>query len=244
MTKRTLVAAFPHPDDESVVAPMLARYAREGHDVYLVYGTDGQHGVRQHFPIPQNMTLGEVRRGEAESAARELGAKPPIFLGLEDGSLGAFTHPVGKNLRELTAKLAKVIDDLHPDAIVTWGPDGGYGHPDHRLMQDVVTELVQASTSPIRLFYFGLSREQMKGTSGPFSGFLPTDARYLTVQVPFTPEDLAAARRSFRCHQSQFTEETITYLEGFFEKAWSGKVSLRPWFGERRSDELFEALPQ
>jgi LmbE family N-acetylglucosaminyl deacetylase len=241
MTKHTLLAAFPHPDDESVVAPILARYAREGHDVYLVYGTDGQHGVRQHFPIPPNMTLGEVRREESQCVARELGAKPPIFLGLEDGSLGQFTSPVGKNLRELTTKLQQVLDDLRPDAIVTWGPDGGYGHPDHRLMQDVVTELVQTGSTSSRLYYFGIAPEQMKGTSGPFSAFLPTDSRYLTVHVSFTEEDLGAARRSFRCHQSQFTEEIIAYLEGFFIKAWSGRVSFRPWFGDLRGDDLFSA---
>jgi LmbE family N-acetylglucosaminyl deacetylase len=239
MTKRTLLAAFPHPDDESVVAPVLARYAREGHDVYLVYATDGQRGVRQHFGMKHGDELGRYRRGEAECAARELGVKPPIFLGLEDGALGELTSPPGKLLRELTSKLQKIFDDLQPHAIVTWGPDGGYGHPDHRLMQDVITQLVQTRARVIRLYYFGFSPEQLTGTSGPFSGFLTTDSRYLTVQVPFNDADLAAARRSFRCHQSQFTEEVIGYLDSFFTKAWSGKVSFRPWFGNHRGDDLF-----
>src|SRR3954469_10289663 len=115
-----LLAVFAHPDDESVVAPVLARYAREGADVYLAYATDGEHGVRAHFGMKQGPELGKLRRQEAECVCRELGIKPPIFFGFEDGSLGQFTSPPGKVLRELTSKLRKVLDDLRPNSIVTW----------------------------------------------------------------------------------------------------------------------------
>ena len=233
-----LLAVFAHPDDETVVAPVLARYAREEAEVYIVYATAGEHGVRPHFGVDRGPKLGEVRRREAEAACRELGIKPPIFLGIEDGSLGQFTNPPGKILREATHKLEKVLDDLHPSAIVTWGPDGGYGHPDHRLMQDVITQLVQAG-SDYRLYYFGISHENLKDASGPFFGFFPTDSRYLTVQVPFTDADLDAARRCFACHKSQFSDETIAHLDRFLTKAWSGQVSFRPWFGDHSSNDLF-----
>ena len=236
--RRVLLAVFAHPDDESVVAPVLARYAREGADVYVVYATAGEHGVRSHFEIPPGLTLGECRRLEAECVCRELGIQPPIFLGIEDGSLGRFTNPIGKHLRELTTGLQEVLDRLRPNAIVTWGPDGGYGHPDHRLAQDVVTQLVQASPDPIRLYYFGISHQQLKNASGPFAGFFPTDERYLTVNVPFADADLAAARRSFACHKSQFADDTIAHLDHFLTKAWSGRVSFRPWFGQEKSDNL------
>ena len=240
MSNPVLLAVFAHPDDETVVAPVLARYAREGAEVYVVYATAGEHGVRQHFTVPPNMTLGQCRRLEAEAASRELGIKPPIFLGLEDGSLGQFTSPPGKLLRELTSKLQTVFDDLRPNAIVTWGPDGGYGHPDHRLVQDAVTQLVQSGATSSRLYYFGVSHEQLKHTSGAFSGFFPTDARYLTVSISFTDADLAAARRSFACHKSQFADETVVQLDRFLTQAWSGQVRFRPWFGNRPSDDLFK----
>jgi LmbE family N-acetylglucosaminyl deacetylase len=239
MTKRVLLGVFAHPDDESVVSPVLARYAREGADVYLVYATAGEHGVRAHFGMKEGAELGKHRKQEAESVCRELGVKPPIFLGLEDGSLGQFTSPPGKHLREMARSLGKIFDDLHPNAVITWGSDGGYGHPDHRLVQDVVTELVQASEREIGLCYFGISHEHLQGTAGVFSGFFPTHSRYLTVHVPFTEVDLAKARRSFACHKSQFADETVHHLDRFLTKAWSGKVSFRPWFGGRESDSLF-----
>lgn len=239
--KRVLLAAFPHPDDESVVAPVLARYAREGTEVYIVYATDGEHGVRAHFGMMRGPELGKYRRQEAEAVCRELGIKPPIFLGFEDGSLGQFTNPPGKVLHELAIKLQAVVDEVRPGVVVTWGPDGGYGHPDHRLFQDVVAEVVQASADPIRLYYFGISHEELKATSGPFSRFLSTHSRYLTVHVPFTDTDLAAARRAFACHKSQFTDETVAHLDRFLTQAWCGKVSFRPWFGEQHGDDLFQS---
>lgn len=233
-----LLAVFAHPDDETVVAPVLSRYAREGADVYVIYATAGERGVRPHFQIPPSMTLGQCRQLEAQSACRELGIKPPIFLGIEDGSLGEFTSPPGKLLRDLTQKLQKILDDLQPNAIVTWGPDGGYGHPDHRLVQDVITQLVQSGATQANLYYFGVSHESLKGSEGPFSGFFATNSRYLTVRVPFTEADLAAARRSFSYHRSQFSDEIIAHLDRFLTQVWSGKVSFRPWFGEKESDDL------
>jgi LmbE family N-acetylglucosaminyl deacetylase len=241
MTKRVLLAVFPHTDDETVVAPVLARYAREGVDVYIAYATDGQRGVRAHFPIPEGSSLGEIRRREGEAVSRELGIKPPIFLGFEDGLLGELSNPPGIALRDMATQLRRILDELHPDAIVTWGPDGGYGHPDHRLVQDVVTQLVQSGETTSRLYYFGLSPEQLKGTSGPFSGFLPTDARYLTVKVLFTEADLEAAHRAAACHSSQFTPDTLVHLNRFLTQAWAGRVSFRPWFGDRHSDDLFQS---
>ena len=42
---RTLVAVWAHADDEGPVAPILARYAREGVQVYMIIATDGAQGA-------------------------------------------------------------------------------------------------------------------------------------------------------------------------------------------------------
>ena len=240
MTKqRVLLAIFAHTDDETVVSPVLARYAREGVRVHLVYATDGQHGVRPHFGNLSGKELANIRRREGESVARELGLAEPIFLDLEDSSLGQFTNPTGHALRELSGKLHAVFEDTKPDAIVTWGPDGGYFHPDHCLVNAVVPQVVHASDRSIRLYYFGISHEKLRNTKGPFSAFIGTDSRYLTVRVPFLDADLVAARRSFACHESQFGPETVRHLDHFLTEAWSGEVTFRPWFENRESNDLF-----
>src|SRR5687768_2626332 len=68
---RTLVAVFAHPDDESIVSPALAHYARHGTRVYVVIATDGRKGVAKHAGIPAGDSLATVRAGEARCSARE-----------------------------------------------------------------------------------------------------------------------------------------------------------------------------
>ena len=81
---RTLLAVFAHPDDETVVAPLLARYARMGLIARLAITTDGQNGVREHTSIPAGEALAKARAEEARCAAERLGIQPPFLLGLEE----------------------------------------------------------------------------------------------------------------------------------------------------------------
>src|SRR4029077_16396593 len=93
-------------------------------------------------------------------SATALGAKPPILLGFPDGKLGDYISDRTLVYR-LTDRLAAEIQRLHPDALITWGPDGGTGHPDHRLVSALVTQLVRAGApgAPERLFSAFLSVE-------------------------------------------------------------------------------------
>src|SRR5687768_12416335 len=62
---RSVVAVFAHPDDERIVGPLLARYAREGHRVYLVIATDGRKGT----PARRHPCRGLARCSAAERSA-------------------------------------------------------------------------------------------------------------------------------------------------------------------------------
>ncbi|HKW10327.1 MAG TPA: PIG-L family deacetylase [Gemmatimonadaceae bacterium] len=139
---RTLVAVLAHPDDETPVGPVLARYAREGAQVYLIIATDGSQGGT-NTTIPRGPELARVRSEEARCATDALGAKPPILLGFPDGKLGDYIADPSL-LYRLTGRVAEELQRLRPDAIVTWGPDGGVGHPDHRMVSNIVTQLVRA----------------------------------------------------------------------------------------------------
>jgi hypothetical protein len=125
---RTLLAVFAHPDDEASVGPLLARYAREPRTrVVLAIVTNGDRGVTPFGGIPAGDQLAAARVKEAACACEALGTRPPILLGLPDAGLNS-----SQVLADAAAKLRKVFAEVGPDAIVTWGPDGGYGHPDHR----------------------------------------------------------------------------------------------------------------
>jgi len=233
-SRHTLVAVFAHPDDERIVGPILARYAREGHDVYLVIATDGRKGVREHAGIPAGDSLAQVRAGEARCAARELGIHPPALLGFEDAGLATF-----ESLEGLRTKVDSILRALQPDAVISFGPEGGTGHPDHRLVGDVVTEVIQTGGPgiPAALYYPSLPAELMKDAPPARPTVTAVPERYLSVAVPFTPADLEAGRREFACHRTQYTPTEMDAINRYLAHGWNGAVRLRPWNGggERRT---------
>jgi LmbE family N-acetylglucosaminyl deacetylase len=237
---RTLLAVFAHPDDETLVAPLLAAYARRGVRVQLAIVTDGEKGTQAHAAIPAGPELAKVRAEEARCSCRALGIEPPILLGFKDGELGKQSRPPWVPLAEVQAELAKLFERVRPDAVITFGPEGAYGHPDHRLVGAVVTQLVQAGAdgAPARLFYPGLPKDRLPQREGgiPWS---PTEPHFLTVRVPFEAADLAASRAALACHKSQFRAEEVEPLTQFMAQVLGGRVYLRPWFGAAKADDVF-----
>jgi LmbE family N-acetylglucosaminyl deacetylase len=240
---RVILAVFAHPDDETFAGPILARYAHEGVKVYLAIATNGETGVREHAGIPAGEQLAKVRREEAVCACRELGVQPPIFFDLANGQIGAVTSPKGKNVQIAADKVENLISQLHPDVVITWGPEGGYGHPDHRLVSAAVTEVVQASKDSPRLLYVSFSTDQAKvlnDSDNPWrTHWYATDPSYLTVRVTFTKSDETAYHHALECHKSQFTTEEMQKFERDLDKGWAGGVLFRPWFGRQKSNSVF-----
>ena len=210
---RTLVAVFAHPDDETLVAPALARYAREGIRVFLVIATDGRRGANAHARIPAGDSLAKVRADEARCSARALGLEPPILLGFPDAGLADFAPWPGKRLDTLATRMDSVLRALRPSVVVTWGPEGGYGHSDHRLTGNVVTQVFQSGALPstTSLFYAGF-HETRTSTAPRWYGqkIHPVSSALLTATVTFTPDDQRAAAKSVACHWSQATLEEQT----------------------------------
>lgn len=234
--RRTLVAVFAHPDDERIVGPLLARYAREGHDVYLVIATDGSKGVREHAGIPAGDSLAQARAEEARCAARALGIHPPILLGLEDAGLASFA-----SLGRLRQEARRVLVDVKADLVISFGPEGGTGHPDHRLVGAVVTELVQGGGEgiPSALYYPSLPAERMKQAPPARPEVTAIPRKHLPVAVPFAPEDLEATDRAFACHYTQYTRAEMNAIMRYLEHGFDGAVHLRPWQGGEGRTELF-----
>jgi LmbE family N-acetylglucosaminyl deacetylase len=238
---RTLLAVFAHPDDETLVGPLLAAYARRGVRVQLAVVTDGEKGTQAHAGIPAGPELAKVRAEEARCSCRALGIDPPIFLGFKDGELGKQSRPPWAPLAEVQGAVAKVLLEVRPDAVITFGPEGAYGHPDHRLVGTVVTQLVQAGAegAPARLFYPGFPKDRLPPSREGGIPWSPTDPRFLTVRVPYEAKDMAASRAALACHKSQFRAEEMEPLTQFMDQVLGGRQHLRPWFGSAKGDDLF-----
>lgn len=243
---RTLLAVFAHPDDEGVVSPLLARYAREGVRVHLAIATDGRYGVRDFAGIPAGDALAKARAEEARCAAEKLGIAPPLLLGFPDGIARTEGSPSGTigTLARLVEEVRKAYTTLKPDVVVTWGPDGLTGHPDHRLVGAVVTQVFQEGQAgwPRNLYYVGFSRDRAAGAPA-VPGLSPpplTADRFLTVRVPFEDRDAQRARESFACHRSQFAPAEQEGLLALVRQFHPGEITLRPFLPEE-SRGLFPA---
>ena len=236
---RTLLAVFAHPDDESTVSPILARYVREGVDVTVAIATDGRLGFREHAGIPAGDELAAVRREEMKCAADELGVNLVHFeyhdqLRAAEGYSGHIPH-----VRALLTDVAELIESLQPDAIITWGPDGGSNHLDHRLIGDTVVGVYLSRDwgKPISLYYYGTPASRIEDPEVRARRGVHDD--YLNVAVSYSADDYAAASASLRCHQSQYTGGEFDNMIG--DEAEYGTIYLREFQppGNQRTD-LFE----
>ncbi len=235
---RTLVAIFAHPDDETLVAPALARYARAGVRVFLVIATDGRRGANAHARIPAGDSLATVRANEARCSARALGLESPILLGFPDAGLADFAPWPGKRLDTLATRIDSVLRALHPSVVVTWGPEGGYGHSDHRLTGNVVTQIFQSGALPVAtpLFYAAFP-EARTSAAPPWYGqkIHPVSRALLTATVTFNSDDRQAAAKSVACHWSQATLEEQAGNMQALDHLWQGTVTFQQWGGGRQA---------
>ena len=238
---RTLVAVWAHADDEGPVAPILARYAREGVQVHMIIATDGAQGAA-NTSVSRGPEIAKLRLEEARCSAQALGIHPPIVLGFPDGALGHYNADPALLFR-LTQRVVEELQRLRPDVVVTWGPDGGYGHPDHRIVSSIVTQLARAGAPglPQRVFYASLPAEGIRAMN-PTRGvppFVIPRAELFTVRVPFTDADFDAGRRSFECHKTQVSPEVIERVIRASKDAWKGEIPLSPLVPETPTNDLF-----
>ena len=231
-----ILAVFAHPDDERVVGPLLSKLGREGRETHLVIATDGSKGVRDFAHIPAGPELAAARTKEAQCAANRLGVRQLHLLGLPDGGLASF-----EVLGKLRSGLAAIIDSLKPAAIITFGPEGGTGHPDHRLVGDVATQIIESDAryANVDLLYASLPTERLH-TAPPAEPTVNGVAEsLLTVRVPFEERDLAAGREEFACHRTQYAPAEMDAVNKYLAHAWNGMVWMRPWNGTLHDPGIF-----
>jgi len=136
--KFRLMAVLAHPDDESLgFGGTLARYSAEQVETYLVTATRGERG---RFFSPDRkaepVEVGRVREAELRAAAAVLGIREVFILGYSDGAVDQIDSATA------IATIVQQIRRVRPHVIVTFGPDGAYGHPDHIAISQFTTAAV------------------------------------------------------------------------------------------------------
>jgi LmbE family N-acetylglucosaminyl deacetylase len=168
----TILGVWAHPDDEAYLsAGLMAAAVRAGSRVVVVTATYGELGTAdpQHWP-PHRLT--PVRRREMAASLAALGVREHHWLGYPDGGCPDI------DATRAVADLARIIDDVRPDTIVTFGPDGMTGHPDHRAVSAWTTAAWQAARPGSWLWYATLlpSFHERWGPTNDAIGLFPPDA--------------------------------------------------------------------
>lgn len=133
-----LLGVFAHPDDEVFcIGGTLAQWAEAGSETMIISATRGEAGQIQDARAASRGTLGAVREQELRAACARLGVQRVECLDYGDGTLAEVDAAM------LAGHVATFIRDFQPDVVVTFGPDGGYGHPDHIAISIATTEACQ-----------------------------------------------------------------------------------------------------
>ena len=134
-----LATILAHPDDETFgVGGTLINYTDAGvecHSLSLTQGEAGANGDAAD-PIPRDQ-LGAARAEELAESGRRMRLASTTCFTYPDG--GVATAPAAAVLRDIV----RWLRSTRPDVVITWGPDGGYGHPDHIATGALALEAIE-----------------------------------------------------------------------------------------------------
>jgi N-acetyl-1-D-myo-inositol-2-amino-2-deoxy-alpha-D-glucopyranoside deacetylase len=160
MENSRLLFVHAHPDDETLTTgATIAHYVSRGARVQVLTCTLGEEGEVigdrfAHLAFDAADQLGGYRIGELSSALAELGVDGPRFLGgagrwRDSGMVGSpprrWQRFIDADPEESVGALVAIIRELRPHVVVTYDPNGGYGHPDHIHAHRVTTAAVAAA---------------------------------------------------------------------------------------------------
>src|SRR5438094_8018369 len=153
--KGGLLLVMAHPDDETFGAGgLVLRHTRAGIPTYLICATYGEAGWMGKPLDAKKENLPEIRAKELEEASAALALSGVELWDYPDGRVAQSER------RQITERIWEQISKLRPRAVVGWGPDGGYGHPDHIAMSAFTDAAVSAMTEGERPALYHIAIDQ------------------------------------------------------------------------------------
>jgi LmbE family N-acetylglucosaminyl deacetylase len=252
------MCVLAHPDDESLgTGGTLAKYAAEGVDTYLLTATRGERGrFGDSGDRPGPDVVGATREAELRAAAQELGIREVTLLGFPDGGLDA-VDPV-----EAQAVIVSHLRRVTPHVVITFGPEGAYGHPDHIAISQLTTAAVVRAANDehavSKLYYIAWSvdtwaayqaalKKLTTTVDGVERAVSPTPDWEITTRIDATAV-WPTVLRAVQCHRTQMSvyknlaalppeqQRTLWGLQEFY-RAFSLVNG-----GRTRESDLFDGL--
>lgn len=262
-----LLAVFPHPDDETLgLGSTLARYSAEGIKTYVLCATRGERGwFDSEGPDPGLAGVARIREGELRCAAEHLGIHEVSFLDYIDGDVDQ------ADPEEIIGKLVAQIRRIKPEVVVTFGPDGAYGHPDHIALsqftngalvcaadRNFVDVNVQPPHRVLKFYYMvdsldivGAANKAFGGISMEVDGVTRHHVGWEDWQITTRLDNsgyLDKVQKAIRCHKSQLpgygpiAEWSLSELEPVFGTGTFYRAFSLVNGGRKAETDLFEGL--
>ena len=212
-----MLVVLAHPDDESMgCGGLILRHTRAGVPVHLICGTRGGEGWSGKPRGATKEDLPSIRGQELEEAAAALAIASVELWDYPDGGLA------GCDPQEITQRIWEHVSKLHPKAVVGWGPDGVYGHPDHITMGACTDAAVSAMSEGDRPALYHLAvdpplvdfyREAMRLSSGADNELPLVVAERIDVVFELDADEVMMKVRAIDCHKSQLEDWRIAVRE-------------------------------
>jgi LmbE family N-acetylglucosaminyl deacetylase len=251
------MCVLAHPDDESLgTGGTLARYAAEGVDTYVVTATRGERGrFGEGGERPAAEVIGQTREAELDAAAKELGVREVAMLGYPDGGLDG--------VAPITAQeaIAAHLRRVQPQVVITFGPEGAYGHPDHVAISQLTAGAIVCAadehrvaklyhiawSAPTWAAYQAALKKLTSTVDGVERQVIPAPDWGVTARID-TADQWPAVWRAVQCHRTQISiyRNLAALPEQHHRALWGVQEYYRAFSlvngGRTRESDLFEGL--
>jgi LmbE family N-acetylglucosaminyl deacetylase len=237
-------------------------------EVFLLTATRGESGRYRGAPPgdaehPGTTALASIREAELHQAAAVLGLHDVSLLDYPDRGLDRVDP------REAIPRIAQHLRRVRPDVVVTFGPDGAYGHPDHIAISQLTTAAIVAAADPAsagaaaphavsKLYYTAWSESNWHAHKTAFKKWVSIVDGVERYAPPWPDWEITslidarafwpAAWRAVSCHASQFAAyDRVKDLPAELHEALWGWQSFYRVFsmvnvGRARETDLFEGI--
>jgi LmbE family N-acetylglucosaminyl deacetylase len=223
----TVLGIWAHPDDEAFLSGgLMAAAVAAGRRVVCVTATLGEHGTADPRSWPPDR-MSRVRAHELRASMAALGVTEHHLLGITDGTCAAQPR------RAVVHRLARIVDAVAPDTVVTFGPDGVTGHEDHQTVSSWATAARAIAAPQARLLYATTTEDfvdQWEPAREAFDVFLAeglplrTPASELAVDLRLGRAELDRKIVALRAQASQTGGLLAAVGEETFRRWWSAEA--------------------
>ncbi len=208
------LVVIPHPDDGEIsCGGTVAKWVKEGAEVFYVLCTDGSKGSEDLEMTPERLV--KIREAEQLEAASTLGVKEVVLLRHPDGEL--------EDTREFRKEIVRAIRRFRPDIVLCPDPyrRNSAWHRDHRIAGQVASDAAFPYARDHLHFHELLTEEGLEPYKTGMVLYWAPDVADTFVDVS---DSIEAKVKALLCHKSQVSSHPEFDVDKSIRE-WAGQAA-------------------